>query len=90
MEGSLKKKIRDLKQNKKRSPRVPSARVKQLMRTSGVLRARPDAIVRVRAHLIEEVARLARCAQTFTSHRHGITINSADVHNAAGVRHASW
>lgn len=89
MEGSLQKKIREMKK-KKAEPRIPGARVRNLMRMARVLRARSDAIARMRAFLIEETGRVARCAQTFTAHRHGITISSKDVQHAAGTRAASW
>lgn len=91
MEGSLQKKIRDIKKTREtREPRVPGARVKNLMRGAGILRARTEAIARVRAHIIREVGRLARTAHTYTRHRHGITINSADVQNAAAPVVVSW
>lgn len=92
MEGSLKKRVEEMKKTKRaaREPRVPSARVKNLMRGAGILRARTEAIARVRAHIIGEVARLARGARVYTQHRHGIIVNAADVQHAAAPLATAW
>ena len=96
MEGSLKKKISEIKEKRTRlrpsesEAHIPYARALRMMRAAGIERASRAAVRRLQRRIIERSTTLALRAYVFAQHRHGILINRQDVSNALVGRKADW